>query len=85
MGKVRLEGLSTEQLTAKLRTARAIQRTTTGIFAVIILAWIVLGLWRANLPVFISTVAVSLALTVSQAASRRGLEMELQRRQGSAA
>lgn len=75
-----LEQLSTDALQDKLRSAQTVQRTVVGIFAVIILAWIVLGYWRTNTPVFISTVVVAVGAGVSVFAAQRSVRTELARR-----
>ena len=72
--------LTTEQLEAKLKSIRVIHMTTVAIFAIIILVWIVLGHWRENLPVFISTVAMAVAISTLQFSSRSCLKSELKRR-----
>ncbi len=80
MAKSPLSEQSIEQLEKNLSGAKTVQNTVIGIFAVIILAWIVLGYWRDNLPVFISTLAMAAALMVTLTASRRGVVEELKRR-----
>lgn len=57
----KLEAMSVEQLEGKLRATKAIRLTIGIIFAVIILAWIVMGYWRTNIPVFVSTVVMGLS------------------------
>jgi len=80
MAKVELSELSTEELQAKLKAGKTIQRTVIGIFAIIILAWIILGYWLTNIPVFISTVAVAVGTTVSVSVAPREIAAELQKR-----
>lgn len=82
MAKQDLSALSLEALESALRQKRTLLRTVAGIFGVIVLAWVVLGYWRENTPVFISTVAIAVAVTASAWASVRGLERELRRRHG---
>jgi hypothetical protein len=80
MAKTTLADTPTEELHSKLKAINAIQNTVLGIFFVIILAWIVLGYWRTNLPVFISTVAMGIAIAAMQAATRSSLQAELRKR-----
>jgi hypothetical protein len=72
--------LSIEELRSLLKSARAIQITTGSIFAVIILTWVVLGYWRTNVPVFISTVAMGLFLVAATNSSTLALNAELAKR-----
>ena len=69
-----------DQLRAKLKTAVAMQRTVLIIFGAIVLAWIVLGYWRTNTPVFIVTVVMSVAVGGSMIASTLAVRRELARR-----
>lgn len=69
---------TTDQIEAKLKKFKVVQWTTMMIFAVIILIWIFLGYWRSNLPVFISTVAMAIAISASLYASQSGLKLALQ-------
>lgn len=71
---------TTDELEARLRTMRGVQYAVSGIFALIILAWIVLGYWTRNVPVFISTVVMALGLSMIMMFSRRPLVAELRRR-----
>ena len=70
---------STDQIEAKLKKYKVVQWTTMAIFAVIILTWIVLGYWRSNLPVFVSTVAMAITISAALYASQSGLKSELRR------
>jgi len=79
-----LSQLTNDALHGKLKAAQAIQRTVFGIFGVIILAWIVLGFWRTNTPVFIITVAVAVAAGAAVSAAPRGIRAELARRKAAA-
>ena len=79
-----LSQLTTDALHEKLKAAQAIQRTVLGIFAVIVLAWIVLGFWRTNTPVFISTLAVAFGAGAAVSTAPRGIRAELARRQSAA-
>ncbi len=76
--------LSTEELRGKLTSALAIQRTVAGIFALIVLAWIVLGFWRSNTPVFIATLAMGAASIAATSAAPRAIRAELARRESGA-
>ncbi len=80
MAKRKWNELSTEILQGKLRSARTIQATVVSIFLVIILAWIVLGYWKTNLPVFISTIAMGVAAPLSITAVTFGIANELKKR-----
>jgi hypothetical protein len=84
MTKSILSTLTDEELHAKLKTHNTLQVTTTAIFIVIILAWIVLGFWRTNLPVFIITVVGAMGLSASQFASGSGIRAEISKRRESA-
>ena len=79
-----LTSLSTDELRAKLKSTQAVQRTVAGIFAVIVLAWIVLGYWRTNTPVFISTIAMGVAAVVATSTAPRAVQAELARRDAAA-
>lgn len=79
-----LSTVSDAELETKLKSSKSIQLTTMIIFAIIIGAWLVLGFWREQLPVFISTVAVAVALTATQSGSRTAIEQELRKRRGQA-
>ncbi len=68
---------TTAELENKLRKIKTIHGVTTAIFAVIILAWVLLGYWKTNLPVFISTVTMAAFLFLVQLASRRQISAEL--------
>lgn len=80
MARKPLSEMTTEELESKVRALKPIQTTIFAVFAVIIATWLVLGLWRQNLPVFISTVAVAVGASASQLAVRGGLMKELEKR-----
>jgi len=84
MAKTKLEEMTTEELQAKLKTARALRNTVGGIFVVIVTAWIVLGLWRKNIPVFASTFVCGIAVTVPITVSVNAIASELSKRQNTA-
>lgn len=69
-----------DELQAKLKAIKTIHASIIGVFVVIILLWIVLGHWRDNLPVFISTIAMAVAISASLVASRSNLNAELKKR-----
>ncbi len=73
--------LPADVLHGKLKAAQTVQRTVLAIFAVIVLAWIVLGYWRTNLPVFISSIAMGIAAWAATSAAPRMLRAELARRE----
>lgn len=79
--QAKISDLSTAELQSKFKAARSIQRTVLGIFVVIVLAWILLGYWRSNLPVFISTLVVAIGAMVSVSIAPRSLADELRKRQ----
>lgn len=82
MAKPSLSERSTEDLQTMLRAAGTLRRTVAIIFGVIILAWIVGGYWKQNVPVFISTIAMGVAVTAAQFASVSSIRTELERRKG---
>ncbi|AMW06177.1 hypothetical protein GEMMAAP_18070 [Gemmatimonas phototrophica] len=79
-----LTSLSTHALRAKLKSTQAIQRTVAGIIAAIVLAWIVLGYWRTNTPVFISTMAMGIAAIAATSTAPRAVQAEIARRDAAA-
>ncbi len=76
--------LSIQALQQRLRAVQAIQRTVLAIFALIILAWIVLGYWRDNLPVFITTVTMAVATGAATSIGPRSLRAQIKKRQSAA-
>lgn len=79
-----LSQLPTDALHGKLKAAQAVQRTVYAIFAVIVLAWLLLGFWRSNTPVFISTLAIAFAAGAAVSVTPRLIRAELARRQSAA-
>lgn len=77
-----LAKLSTAELEQKLRSGQAVQRTTIVIFGIIILAWLLLGFWRSNTPVFIITLVMALGTAAVVSAGPRSIAQELRRRRG---
>ena len=76
-----LSQLSTEALQQRMKAMQTINRTAIGIFAIIVLAWIVLGYWRDNTPVFISTVVLAVGIGFITSIAPRNLRAEIERRQ----
>lgn len=70
-----------EALASKLRTLKTIQATILVVFAVILLTWVVLGYWRSNVPLFVSTVGAAVSISAAIVASRRSLRAELKKRE----
>lgn len=68
------------ELESRLNALKKIHAVTAVIFAVIILLWILLGHWKTNLPVFISTVTFAGLIFLVQLAGRRQISTELARR-----
>lgn len=81
--KTEPEHMTSEELEAKLAKAKSLQGTVIGVFIFIVLAWLVLGLWRKKIPVFISTVVMSVAATAVVTSARNRLEHERRRRRQS--
>lgn len=79
-----LSQLTTDALHGKLKAAQAVQRTVFAIFAVIVLAWLFLGFWRSNTPVFITTLAVAFGAGAAVSATPRLIRAELARRESAA-
>lgn len=80
MSKTTVTERTTESLQSNLRSLNAIHMTTTLIFCAIILAWVFLGYWRSNLPLFLSTLAIAVGTVTAQFASANGIRAELARR-----
>ncbi len=72
--------LPDEALLSKYRAVRSIQRTVIVVFAIIIGAWILLGYWKTNLPVFIATVAMGVFVVLSQSGVSGALGAEVRKR-----
>lgn len=84
MAKRPLTDRSTEELEKMLRATGTIRLTVAIIFGIIIAVWIVGGYWSKNVPVFISTIAMGVAVTAAQFASVSGIRQELERRRNTA-
>lgn len=80
MAAKEMSAMSDAELETKLKASTTIQRTTMIIFAIIVGAWLVLGYWRENLMLFLSTVALALAITAVQSVGRTAIDQELRRR-----
>lgn len=80
MAPVDLESMTVEALESKLKGAVLLRRIVIGIFALILGAWIVLGYWRSNTPVFITTIVLAVGVTYGASASAASVERELRRR-----
>jgi hypothetical protein len=78
MGK--LENSSIQELEQKLKVTNTLRITVGVIFGIIVLAWIVLGYWHSNLPVFISTVVMGLTSLLVTSISPRHIAAEIRRR-----
>ena len=72
-----------EQLRSLARASKAMMITIAAIFGVLLLIWIVTGLWRNNLPLFASTVTMAGALVAVNAAIGSRIRAELARREKS--
>ena len=75
-----LADLTDAALEARIAAARKVHAVIVAIFAIIVLAWIVPGYWRENMLLFVSTVAMAVAITVAMHASTAGLRAERRRR-----
>ena len=73
MTKRPLSDCSVEEFGGTLRSARVTQRTVAAIFGLTMLVWIFGGHVDQNTPMFISTVAMAIAILAVQHASNVGL------------
>lgn len=80
----KLSEMSTGELKNRLSAVRKVQITIGVIFLVIILAWVVLGYWKTNVPVFIATLCVAVGSLTSMVASTASLGAELKKRESEA-
>lgn len=80
MPKTGLSKLSVPQLRARLAAARSVQRTALGVYALILVAWVLSGSWRANLPVFGVAVVLGGAVAVVVSTAPAKIRAELERR-----
>ncbi len=75
-----IDEMTDDELKQKLKAARSLQLVVGGIFGVIIAAWVILGYWRSNVPVFISTIAMGLTSIAITNISPQKIATELKRR-----
>jgi hypothetical protein len=81
MPKTGLSKLSAPQLRARLASARSVQRTAIGIYALILVVWVLSGSWRANLPVFVVALVMGGAVAVVVSTTPARIRAELERRE----
>ncbi|MEM7334483.1 MAG: hypothetical protein AAF490_20575 [Chloroflexota bacterium] len=75
--------LSTTEVEEKLKKAKTTQTAVAIIFGLIVLAWIVLGYWRTNVPVFVTTLAMSTIIIITTRNNTQSLEEEIKKRNAS--
>ncbi len=75
-----LSDMTDEELAAKLKTAVAVNVTVSVIFTLIVIAWVALGYWKTNVPVFVSTITMGLMSFLITSAAPRRLRSEIARR-----
>lgn len=80
MAQVDLATMTVEALETKLTGAITLRRTVIGIFGLILGAWIVLGYWRSNPAVFITSIVLAVGATAATSASAARIDRELRRR-----
>ncbi|WP_169978243.1 hypothetical protein [Tautonia rosea] len=73
---------SIEAMKSKLKAIRSVHLTIIGIFCVIILGWLVTGVWQKNLPMFITTVVLAVSMSVTNLAVQSKLKAEISKREG---
>lgn len=73
--------LTDTELETMVKSAHTSQRVIIGIFAIIILAWIFLGYWQTNTPVFVITVALAGVLIATVSTRLRLMSAEWKKRQ----
>lgn len=76
-----LHDVPTDELKRLIKNRRLITLNVLIIFVVIIMAWVFLGYWRENLPVFISTIVLGIAAPAAMHATSNGLRKELRKRE----
>ncbi len=59
-----LSNLTTDELLQRLKSMRNVQLIVSLIFAVILAAWVILGYWKTNMPVFIITMVMAFLMIV---------------------
>lgn len=75
-----LSSLSIDELKSQFGAMKKVHTAIMVIFMVIILLWVGLGYWQKNLPMFISTVVMSIVISGSLVASRSAMRSELKKR-----
>ena len=75
--------MSDQELEEKIKSSKQVQKVVGIIFAVIILAWLILGYWHTNTPVFISTVALAVFIFIFSGRGAGQMSAELERRRSS--
>ncbi len=78
--KKSLAEMTTEELKSKLKTINSLLYTLIVIFTVIVIAWLALGYWKTNLPVFITTICMGVAASGGVFASTSAVRHELKNR-----
>lgn len=68
-----------QKLKTNLKSIDAIYMVIVGIFAVIIVAWIVLGIWRSNVMLFTSTIAMAVTVSASLFAARNAIRQKMKK------
>lgn len=67
-----LSNLTTDELLQRLKSMRNVQLIVSLIFAVILAAWVILGYWKTNTPVFIITMVMAfLMIVITNARSQK--------------
>ncbi len=76
-----LSEMDQKELEQKHTSAQNTQRVVAIIFGLIVLAWIILGFWRENVPVFITTLSMATILIVTTRNNTKQLAEEIENRQ----
>jgi hypothetical protein len=71
---------TTEELKSKLSKLSSIQLVTVSVFGVILVLWLVLGYWKDNLPIFISTIAMAVTVSSALLTSQLSLRAAIRKR-----
>jgi hypothetical protein len=74
------EDLTVEELQNLLKGRNTITYTVAGIFAVIILGWVVTGYWRQNMLLFISTIVLAMGVSAAMHTASYSLRSEIKKR-----
>ena len=67
-----------ESMEKTLKAAQTARWVVATIFALIILAWIALGYWRTNVPVFVATIAMGLTSFVAASAGANAMASKIE-------